>query len=52
MMQVMMYAVPLYLAGDGEMTPDIELLLRWASLAADHAGGLLFGGAVFSQFLA
>jgi Cu2+-exporting ATPase len=32
MMQVMMYAVPLYLAGDGEMTPDIELLLRWASL--------------------
>jgi Cu2+-exporting ATPase len=32
MMQVMMYAVPLYLAGDGEMTADIEQLLRWASL--------------------
>ena len=32
MMQVMMYAVPVYLAGDGEMTPDIESLLRWASL--------------------
>lgn len=32
MMQVMMYAVPLYLAGDGEMTPEIAQLLRWASL--------------------
>lgn len=32
MMQVMMYAVPVYLAGDGEMAPDIEALLRWASL--------------------
>ncbi len=31
MMQVMMYAFPLYLA-DGDMTPDIERLLRWASL--------------------
>jgi Cu2+-exporting ATPase len=31
MMQVMMYAVPVYLA-DGEMTPDIEQLMRWASL--------------------
>ncbi len=31
MMQVMMYAVPVYLA-DGDMTPDIEQLLRWASL--------------------
>ncbi len=32
MMQVMMYAVPVYLAGAGEMTPDIEQLMRWASL--------------------
>lgn len=32
MMQVMMYAFPAYVAGDGELTPDIELLLRWASL--------------------
>jgi len=32
MMQVMMYAVPVYVATDGEMTPDIEQLLRWASL--------------------
>lgn len=31
MMQVMMYAFPVYLA-DGDMTPDIELLMRWASL--------------------
>jgi Cu2+-exporting ATPase len=32
MMQVMMYAVPVYLAGAGEMTPEVEQLLRWASL--------------------
>ena len=32
MMQVMMYAVPVYLAGDGDMAPDIESLLRWASM--------------------
>ncbi len=32
MMQVMMYAVPVYLASDGEMTPDAEQLMRWASL--------------------
>ncbi len=32
MMQVMMYAIPVYLAGEGEMTPDVESLMRWASL--------------------
>lgn len=32
MMQVMMYAVPAYLAGEGDMSADIEALLRWASL--------------------
>jgi P-type Cu2+ transporter len=32
MMQVMMYAVPVYLAKEGTMTPDIERLLRWASM--------------------
>lgn len=32
MMQVMMYAIPVYLAGEGEMTADIESLMRWASL--------------------
>src|SRR6185436_18520349 len=31
MMQVMMYAMPAYVAAAGEMTPDIEALLRWAS---------------------
>ena len=31
MMQVMMYAFPSYIAGPGEITPDIEKLLRWAS---------------------
>lgn len=33
MMQVMMYAVPVYLAGEGEMGADIELMMRWASMA-------------------
>lgn len=32
MMQVMMYAVPVYLAEEGTMTHDIEMLMRWASL--------------------
>jgi P-type Cu2+ transporter len=31
MMQVMMYAVPAYVAAPGDITPDIEALLRWAS---------------------
>jgi Cu2+-exporting ATPase len=31
MMQVMMYAVPGYVAAPGEMTADMALLLRWAS---------------------
>ena len=31
MMQVMMYAIPVYLA-NGDMTPDIESMMRWASL--------------------
>ncbi|MBK8524724.1 MAG: cadmium-translocating P-type ATPase [Betaproteobacteria bacterium] len=31
MMQVMMYAIPVYLA-DGDMAPDVEQLMRWASL--------------------
>jgi Cu2+-exporting ATPase len=32
MMQVTMYAVPAYLAGDGTLPDDIAQLLRWASL--------------------
>ncbi|MFC0250427.1 heavy metal translocating P-type ATPase [Massilia consociata] len=32
MMQVMMYAVPVYLAGDGTMDADMTALMGWASL--------------------
>ena len=32
MMQVMMYAIPAYVAGDGSMPADIARLLQWASL--------------------
>jgi Cu2+-exporting ATPase len=32
MMQVMMYAVPVYLAEEGSMSVGIEALMRWASL--------------------
>jgi Cu2+-exporting ATPase len=32
MMQVMMYAAPAYLAGDGTMEADMAALMRWASL--------------------
>jgi len=32
MMQVMMYAVPAYVAEEGTLTADIERLMRWASL--------------------
>jgi len=32
MMQVMMYAYPTYVANDGDLTPDVEALLRWSSL--------------------
>ncbi|WP_413438897.1 heavy metal translocating P-type ATPase [Sulfuriferula sp. GW1] len=32
MMQVMMYAIPAYLADPGSMTWDIQALMRWASL--------------------
>ncbi|HZY20236.1 MAG TPA: cation-translocating P-type ATPase [Ramlibacter sp.] len=31
MMQVMMYAYPAYIAQPGDITPDIQALLRWAS---------------------
>ncbi len=51
MMQVMMYAIPVYLA-DGDMAPDVELLMRWASLVLTVPVVLLFVGAVLSQCLA
>ncbi len=31
MMQVMMYAYPAYVADEGDITPDLVFLLRWAS---------------------
>ncbi len=31
MMQVMMYAIPVYMAGAGEIEPEMEQLMRWAS---------------------
>ena len=31
MMQIMMYAAPSYFSAPGDITPDIERLLRWAS---------------------
>ena len=31
MMQVMMYAVPVYMAGEEVIEPDMEALMRWAS---------------------
>ncbi len=33
MMQVMMYAWPAYVAGEGEMSEGVAALMRWASLA-------------------
>jgi Cu2+-exporting ATPase len=33
MMQVMMYAVPVYLAGDGTMDADMRALMQWASFS-------------------
>ncbi len=32
MMQVMMFAYPSYIAGEGELSADVDTLLRWASL--------------------
>jgi Cu2+-exporting ATPase len=52
MMQVMMYAFPVYMAGEGDMTWDIELLLRWASLLLTAAGGAVLGRAFLPARLA
>ncbi len=46
MMQVMMYAFPAYLAGDGEMSADIDLLLKLASFVLT-VPVLLFSAAPF-----
>jgi len=50
MMQVMMYALPVYLATDGTMDANMEGLMRWASLlltlpAVLYSAQPFFGGA-------
>ena len=50
MMQVMMYAVPGYIAGDGTMSADVARLLQWASFVltlpvVGYAAGPFFAGA-------
>ena len=51
-MQVMMYAVPAYLNGDGTLTPDLERLMRWASLLLTLPVVLFSCGPFFSAALA
>ncbi|MBI5277188.1 MAG: cadmium-translocating P-type ATPase [Burkholderiales bacterium] len=48
MMQVMMYAVPAYVATAGEMTADVAALLRWASMILTLPVVLFSGGPFFS----
>jgi Cu2+-exporting ATPase len=47
MMQVMMYAVPRYVAGDGEMPADLERLLMWAEWMLTLPALLLAAGPFF-----
>ena len=49
MMQVMMYAWPAYVAGPGEMPPDIDQLLRWASWVISLPVVFWASGPFFSQ---
>ena len=49
MMQVMMYAWPAYVAGPGEMPPDINQLLRWASWVISLPVVFWASGPFFSQ---
>ena len=48
MMQVMMYAVPVYMATDGTMDADMEALMRWASLLLTLPA-VLYSGLPFFQ---
>ncbi|MCB1889064.1 MAG: heavy metal translocating P-type ATPase [Rhodocyclaceae bacterium] len=48
-MQVMMYALPEYVAGEGEMSADMSALLRWASLVLTLPVVLYSAGPFFSQ---
>ncbi len=49
MMQVMMYAIPVYQAASGEITPDISSLLRWASWVLTLPVMLFSASAFFKQ---
>ena len=51
MMQVMMYALPVYLAEPGSMTADIEQLMRWAGLVLTLPVVLYSAGPFFRSAL-
>lgn len=51
MMQVMMYAYPAYVAGGGDITPDMVDLLRWASWVLTLPVVLFSCGPFFSNAL-
>ena len=49
MMQVMMYAYPSYVAGEGDISPDMVQLLRWASWVLSLPVMLFSCGPFFSN---
>jgi Cu2+-exporting ATPase len=49
MMQVMMYAAPAYMAAPGDITPDMQQLLRWASWVLSLPVLLFSCGPFFGQ---
>ncbi len=51
MMQVMMYAYPAYVAAPGDLTPEMEQLLRWASWVLTLPVILFSCGPFFSNAL-
>ena len=51
MMQVMMYAYPAYIAAPGDLTPEMERLLRWASWLLTLPMVLFSCGPFFSSAL-
>ena len=51
MMQVMMYAYPAYVAAPGDLTPEMERLLRWASWVLTLPVVLFSCGPFFSSAL-
>lgn len=51
MMQVMMYAYPVYISGQGDITPDLVKLLRWASWVLTLPVMLFSSGPFFNSAL-